>query len=81
MFTSNIRRVVDSVVPRIVLPVKIPALLIKMVGLPNEARIAWAVSLIALGDVISHSKYRTLLGNTGSAAGGVMSRMATFIPR
>lgn len=65
---------------RIVLPVRIPALLIKMVGLPNDARIACPVSLIAAGEVISHSKYRTLLGSVGSV-GGVMSTMATLIPR
>jgi hypothetical protein len=55
VLTSNMRRVWAGVVLRIVLPVQMPALLIRMLGRPNELRILDATSAMSVAEVMSHS--------------------------
>lgn len=75
------RRVWSGVVLRMVLPVQMPALLIRMLGRPNVARTLVPTSAMWADEVMSHSKKRTLLGRPSSVAGGTMSRIATLISR
>ena len=67
--TVKVRRRSVSVRWRISLFLVIPALLMRIVGEPTEARMRLAVALIAVGEVRSHEKKVTV----GGASRGISS--------
>ena len=69
MFTLKVRLMSFSVVSRMVLPRATPALLIRMVGLPNVERMEEAASAMAEGEERSHLKKRTEDGAGGCQRG------------